>query len=211
MGKIIIIGGGEMSRRETLRIDTEIVSLTGKRNPKALFIPTASGESEEYVKSFHNIYGKKLGCTTDVLYLLKTKPSVKELQRKVLSADLIYVGGGNTLKMMRRWRLLELDRVLKEAYYQGIVLSGISAGSICWFESGHSDSMGFYHPAKWSYIRVRGIGLIKGTHCPHFNGRHKGKARSRYFLEFVQKHALNGIALDDNCAIAFIDGKFRVI
>jgi dipeptidase E len=134
-----------------------------------LFIPTASSDSERYWKHVKEYFGKFLKCKTDVLFLIKERPSKKQIRKKILSADIIYVGGGNTLLMMRVWRGLGVDKLLKLAYKNGTVLSGISAGSICWFDSGHSDSMSFYNPRKWKYINVRGIGLIHGIHCPHYN------------------------------------------
>ncbi len=211
MGKIVIIGGGEIGDYETLPFDKRIVELTGKKHPRALFIPTASGEPDGYIKTFNKVYGKKLGCKTDVLYLLKTKPTKEELRRKILSSDLIYVGGGNTSKMMMRWRFLGVDKILKEAYKQGIILSGISAGGICWFEAGHSDSMSFYHPNNWDYIKVRGLGLLRGIHCPHFNGQTRGIKRRKNFSNFMKKYSVVGIAIDNHCAIEFVDGKYKIL
>jgi len=211
MIKLVIIGGGELKDLETLKFDKRIVELTGKKNPKALFIPTASGESEGYCKTFQKIYGKKLGCKTEILYLLKDKPTKKELREKILSADLVYVGGGNTLSMMKRWRLLGVDKMLKEAYNKGIVLSGLSAGGICWFEYGHSDSMSFYNPKSWKYIKVKGIGLVKGIHCPHFDGQTGGVKRKKDFKAFMKKYSNMGITIDNSCAIEFIDGKYKVL
>jgi dipeptidase E len=106
--------------------------------------------------------------------LIKEQPSKEQTRRKILSADIIYVGGGNTLQMMRVWRRLGIDKLLKKAYENGTVLCGISAGSICWFDSGHSDSMSFYSPKNWKYTNVRGLGLIRGIHCPHYNGTTRG-------------------------------------
>ena len=211
MGKLVAIGGGEMAERETLAIDKEIVSLTGKDRPNALFIPTASGDSPEYWQSFQEVYGQELGCETDVLYLLGVSPTTEELEKKILSADLLYVGGGNTLRMMRRWRKLGVDRVLSEAYRRGIVLSGLSAGCICWFSWGHSDSMAFYRPDSWRYIRVRGMGLIDALVCPHFDGESLGMKRREAFEQTVRKHSGVGVAIDDNCAIEVVDGMYRVI
>lgn len=214
MGKIVVIGGGDIGNNETLPFDKRIVQLTNKKHPKALFIPTASGEPEGYIKRFNKIYSK-LGCATSVLYLLNSKPSKKELRKKILSSDLIYVGGGNTLKMMKRWRFLGVDKILKEAYKRGIVLSGISAGGICWFESGHSDSRSFNNPENWNYINVHGLGILKGIHCPHFNSgttrKNKRKLRRNDFKEFMKNFSEVGIAIDNNCAIEFIDDKFKVL
>src|SRR3989338_8931348 len=104
--KVVTIGGGSLEKTHTLAIDREIVCLTGKKHPRALFIPTASSDDCGYWKIFQKIYGKKLGCKADVLFLLRETPAFQEIRSKILSADLIYVGGGNRLKMMRRWRYL---------------------------------------------------------------------------------------------------------
>jgi dipeptidase E len=215
MKKVLIIGGGEISSFETLPFDKRNVELTKKKHPKALFIPTASGESIGYIESFNKVYGKKLGCRTDVLYLLKTRPTKKELRKKILSSDIVYVGGGNTLKMMKRWRFLGVDKILKEAHDKGIVLSGISAGGICWFESGHSDSMSFYNPKKWKYINVKGLGILKGIHCPHFDSgtikNGKKNLRKDDFKKFMKNYSNVGIAIDNSCAIEFIDDQYKVL
>ena len=166
---IVAIGGGQISTRGTAPIDREIVRLANKRHPKLLFIPTASSDSERYCANVQEYFGKFLGCKTDVLLLISDRPSHEQIRRKILSADIIYVGGGNTLLMMRLWRRLGVDKLLKSAYERGIVLAGISAGSICWFDSGHSDSMSFYDPQNWQYINVRGLGFIPAIHCPHYN------------------------------------------
>ncbi len=209
---IVAIGGGEIRTRGTAAIDREIIRLSNKKNPKLLFIPTASSDSERYCKHVRDYFGGFWNCKTDVLYLIEKQPSKTHIREKILSADVIYVGGGNTLFMMRVWRRLGVDTLLISAYEQGTVLSGISAGSICWFESGHSDSMSFYHPQKWNYINVRGLGLVKGIHCPHYNGMTRGIPRRKHFREMVRKTGGMGIAIENNCAIEFIDGGFyRVI
>ena len=146
MGKIVAIGGGDLSALATEPIDRAIIELSGKSNPHALFIPTASSDSVEYWETFDQAYRVAYGCDTDVLYLLGTAPDPSDVARKIERADIVYVGGGNTLKMMRRWRRLGVDVLLREAHAKGAVLCGVSAGAICWFDSGHSDSMSFYHP-----------------------------------------------------------------
>ena len=211
MGKLVAIGGGDMAGGETLAIDKEIVSLTGKDHPKALFIPTASSDSRERWQAFQGVYTQELGCATDVLYLLDVNPAREDLEQKILSSDLIYVGGGNTLKMMRRWRRLGVDSILRDAYGRGIVLSGLSAGCICWFSWGHSDSMAFYHPESWSYIRVKGMGLVDALCCPHFDSDTAGVKREGDFRQMVRKHSDVAIAIDNNCAIEVVDDTYRVI
>ena len=108
---------------------------------------------------FNDVYGKKLGCKTETLYLIKQNPLYAEIRSKILSADLIYVGGGDTVKMMEIWRSYKVDECLKEAYEAGIVLSGLSTGSICWFKYGHSDSDSFRNKdGWWDYKQVDGLG-----------------------------------------------------
>ncbi len=209
MSKIIVaIGGGEIRTRGTAAIDREIVRLSKKKKPRLLFIPTASSDSERYWKHIQEYFGKYLKCRTDALFLIKEKPSKEQIRRKISSADIIYVGGGNTLAMMRLWRRLGVDKLLVSAYESGTVLSGISAGAICWFDSGHSDSMSFYNPQKWKYINVKGLGLISGINCPHYNGMTRGIPRRKHFRDMIRKIGGIGIALENNCAIEFIDGRF---
>ena len=212
MKAIVAIGGGKFTNGGRVAIDREIVRLSGKRHPRLLFIPTASSDFEPYWQNISEYFGGFLQCQVDVLWLLKERPSLDQIKRKISSADIIYVGGGNTLMMMRLWRRLGVDKLLRAAYQRGIVLSGASAGSICWFESGHSDSMSFYNPKKWKYINVKGLGLIEGIHCPHYNGMTGGVPRRREFRKMIDKIGGLGIAIENGCAIEFIDGRFyRVI
>jgi dipeptidase E len=209
---IVAIGGGEIRTRGTAPIDREIIRLSKRKNPKLLFIPTASSDSERYWQHVKEYFGGFLKCKTDVVFLIKERPSTEQIRRKILSADIIYVGGGNTLQMMLLWRRLGVDKFLISAYENGAVLSGISAGSICWFDSGHSDSMSFYNPRKWKYTNVRGLGFIRGIHCPHYDSKTRGIPRRKDFRDMIRKTGGIGIAIENNCAIEFIDGKFyRVI
>ena len=211
MGKIVAIGGGELRNSETSAIDREVIRLTGKAQPRALFIPTASYDSVDYWTAFQSVYGEDLGCETSVVNLLDDHPALQQIEEMILSSDLIYVGGGNTLKMMRRWRKLGVDQMLKAAYAKDVVLCGVSAGAICWFNYGHSDSMAFYHPDGWNYIRVKGLGLIDAFGCPHFDSETSGKKRGQDFQDMILKHGGAGIAIDNNCALEFMGDGFRVI
>lgn len=208
---IVAIGGGEIRTRGTARIDREIIRLSRKKHPKLLFIPTASSDSEEYWDLIQEYFGQFLKCRTEVLFLTKEQPSAKRIREQILSADIIYVGGGNTLRMMRLWRRLGVDKLLRTAYRKGTVLSGISAGAICWLDSGHSDSMSFYNPRKWEYINVKGLGLIRGIYCPHYNSRTLGIPRRKAFRNMIRRTGGMGIAVEENCAIEFVDDRYRVI
>ena len=211
MKKIVAIGGGEIGRPgfpiETTEIDKEIIKLTSKKNPKVLFIPTASSDSESYYKIVKKYFGDKLGCKTDVLYLIKEKITKKEIKKKILDADIIYVGGGDTLKMMKIWKKNGIDKILKEAYKKGVVLSGLSAGSICWFKWGNSDSKRFTNP-KAKLIKISGLGLINALHCPHYDFE---KDRKTNLKKMMKKTSGVAIALDNCCAVEIIDNKYRII
>ena len=209
---IVAIGGGEIRTRGTAPIDREIIRLTNKKHPKLLFIPTASSDSERYWQHVQEYFGGFLKCNTDVLLLLADGIFKEKIESKIGWADIIYVGGGNTLQMMRVWRSLGVDKLLRKAYEKGTVLSGISAGAICWFDSGHSDSMSFSNPRNWNYINVRGLGFIKGVHCPHYNSRTRGVPRRKDFRDMIRRTGGIGIAIENNCAVEFIDGRlYKVI
>ena len=211
MGKIVAIGGGEIGRAgysiETTRIDREIIRLSGKAHPRLLFIPTASSDSESYFGDVKKHFGKRLGCRVDVLYLIRENPSRQEIGNKILNSDIIYVGGGNTLKMLKIWRKTGTDRILRKAYERGIILSGVSAGAICWFRYGSSDSRKFSRK-RGKLIRVRGLGFVNATCCPHYDME---KGRKPHVKAMMRKTP--GVALTfDNCsAIEIVNYEFRIL
>ncbi len=207
MKKIIAIGGGEISRAETVKIDKEIIKLAAKKNPSLLFIPTASGDSEGYYQGIQNYFGKKLGCKTSVLYLTKARLSKEKIRKEIMSADIIYVGGGNTFKMMKIWKKFGVDKILKQAHEKGVVLSGLSAGAICWFKHGNSDSRKMLNP-KAPLIKVRGVNLFPALLCPHYDAE---KDRKPELKKMMRKTSGVAIAIDNCCAIEIIDDKYRII
>jgi dipeptidase E len=211
MGKIVAIGGGEMGRPgypvETTIIDKEIIRLTGKTNPHLLFLPTASSDSESYYEVVKKHFGDDLGCKTDVLYLIKEKPNIYEIESKIMKADVIYVGGGNTQKMIRVWKQTGSYIILKQAYDQGTVISGLSAGANCWFRWGKSDSRKVYNPNSCS-IKVSGLNLVKALCCPHYN---TGNDKRMELKKMMMKTPGIALAFDNCCAIEIIDEQYRIL
>lgn len=209
--KIVAVGGGEIGRPgtsiETEKIDREIIKLSGKKHPKLLFIPTASSDSEGYVEVVKKYFGKRLGCKVDVLYLLRERPSKQDIRRKILGTDIVYVGGGNTLKMMKRWRKLWVDKILKEAAKRNIVLSGVSAGAVCWFRYANSDSHRFTNH-KAPMIRVKGIGLIPALCCPHYNSERERKPALKNMMKKTPGVA---IALENCSALEITNDVYRIV
>ena len=203
---IVAIGGGEMRTGQTLSIDREIVRLTGKLNPNALFIPTASGDPAEYCEAFELEFGGRLGCKTDSLFLVREDPGIEEIRKRILNSDLVYVGGGSTLNLMRIWRKRGVDAVMREALAKGVVLSGVSAGANCWFQHAHSDSASFYKkPRPGYYMRVSCLGFVKGTYCPHVIG----EGRLDNFRSMITRYGGPGYAVNDCGAILIEDAKMR--
>ncbi len=208
MAHIVAIGGGSMKDGVTEAIDRYIVKLSGKKTPHVLLIPTASYDDLERYEVIKQVYGHNLKCTHDVLYLLKNAPPQKEIQAKLQQADIIYVSGGNTLKLMRRWRTLGIDKMLKEIWkHSDKILCGSSAGALCWFNYGHSDSMFYYHPEEWDYIRVKCLGIIAAMLCPHY----LKEKRDESYKKMVVKYGGKGIALDDAAAFHITTDKYCVV
>lgn len=204
MGTIVSIGGGSIGELEMLVIDKYIVSLTNKECPKALFIPTASGDAQTYVDVFNNVYRENLRCITDTLLLMNSNLYEEEIKNKILSSDIIYVGGGDTSKMLGIWYKCKVDKYLKMAHEKGTILAGLSAGSICWFKYGYSDSGN--NDGSSNYQCIEALGFINAIHCPHYDEEDR-----KSFDLIIDKFNEIGIAIENNCSIVFKDDYFRVI
>jgi dipeptidase E len=207
----VLIGGGEIGRPgtkiETLSIDKEVVRLSGKRSPNLLFIPTASGDSTEYVKVVERYYGKKLGCQVSPLFLYGKQVSKHEIKKKIRAADIVYVGGGNTLRMLRVWKKYGLGELLEKAERRGTVLAGISAGAICWCKFGNSDSRKVVDPSA-DYIRVRGLGFLPFFLVPHFDKEKERQASLKSMLEGTRQVA---VGLDNCSALVIKNGMYKLL
>lgn len=202
---IIAIGGGEVSQNQTYEIDKFIVESSKKENPNFLFIPTASRDAEAYIEVINNLY-ENLGCTTDTLYLSNVEVNKEEVNQKIENADIIYVGGGNTSYMMEVWREYSVDKALIRAYISGKVLSGLSAGSICWFIAGHSDSEFIEGVERPKHKWVKGLGIIPYLHCPHYDEPEKAD-----FDEFFAGQVADAIAIENQVAIVWENNEIKVI
>lgn len=213
MTHIVAIGGGEIGRPghpiETTEIDKQIISLANKAKPRVLFIPTASSDSIGYIEIFKEHYGQRLDCDVSTLNLY-SKPSQASNKQAIDTADIVYVGGGNTLKMMTLWRRMGVDQLLSAAYKNGTILSGLSAGAICWFLAGLSDSRSFTsaNGTAWNYITVRGLNLESLLICPHYDAEPKRQPALKNSLKGTRKVAL---ALDNCAALEIKNDTFRIL
>lgn len=205
---IVAIGGGSVGRSgppTTTEIDRQILRLTGKKHPHVLFVPTAHRDPEDYVAAFRTQY-EGLGCRVEVLYLYQKRPSNRHIERLISSSDLIYVGGGNPLRMMKRWRALGVDRHLFRAHQRGAVLAGMSAGAIGWFDQGLSDCWRLDHDPTQS-ILVQGLGLLSGICNPHY---HKEAWRISRIREIMARRRGFCLGIDDEAALMVNGETFRV-
>ena len=187
---IIAIGGGGFGRSlGSLEIEKYIISLIRKKRPKICFIPTASGDNSLYKLNFYRAFSKLDCITSHIDFFSRTE----NLEEKVLTQDIIYVGGGNTKSMLAVWKEWNLKNILQIAYEKGIIMSGVSAGAICWFEKGITDSF-----AKEMNI-IDCLGIVEGIACPHFD---EEKDREPYVNDLIQREIIKScICIEGNCAL----------
>lgn len=155
---IVAIGGGELSEGQTSIIDTFVLQASGRTSPKVLFLPTASRDAPGYITTTEAYFGAR-GCDVRALSLT-ANPSLRTITDAFGWADVVYVGGGDTGFLMKTWNRLGLKTLCSSALERGVVLAGISAGAICWFEGGRGAYNG--------YKPLPGLGLVPGTVVPHY-------------------------------------------
>lgn len=187
-------------------IHQEVLRRTGKEHPSVLYIPTAKEDREDYITFFRKYY-LELGCSeVDVLRLRKNPPSKREISDKIFSADAIYVNGGNTLRMMRTWMRLGIDKMLKQAHRQGIVMAGHSAGTVCWFTY---DFCWMPEFTKRPF-RLTGLGAVEAMGCVHYDSRPR-QAHKDLKMMVKRTPRLVAIALDDDAVLEIVDDTYRIL
>lgn len=195
---IIAIGGGGFTLDlGNLAIDRYVLAQSGKPEPRVLYVPTASGDTDSSIARFYAAFAG-LRCRPSHLPFFQRTP---DLRKTLLAQDVIYVGPGNTKSMLAIWRDWGMVEVLREAWERGIVLAGTSAGSICWFEQGVTDSYA---------DRLRAIdclGFLPGSCCPHYDGEAERAPAFRAMLR--RGEVLPGIAIDDHAAVHFRDSRLH--
>ena len=195
--QIVALGGGGFSDGgPPSKLDDYILGLARTPRPRVCFLPTASGDADAYVASFYRAFSPRDCRPSDLALFRRT---VVDLSPFLLEQDVIYVGGGNTANLLATWRTHGVDRILREAWDQGIVLAGISAGAICWFEASITDSFGL----DLAGLRD-GLGLIAGSACPHYNSEER---RRPVYRQLVGSGFPPGYAIDDQAGLHFVDGE----
>ena len=193
-------GGGFSMEPDNPLLDDFILSQANAARPRVCFLPTASGDADGYIVGFYAAFASRAEASHLRLFY-RTREDIEAL---LLGQDIIYVGGGNTENMLAIWRTHGLDRILRAAWEAGVVLAGLSAGSICWFEAGTTDSFG-----PDLDVLTDGLGFLAGSHCPHYDG--EAQRRPKYHRLVADGRLPAGYAADDGAALVFDGTELREV
>ena len=197
-GHIIAIGGGGFGRNPNEPIiENYILNLSDSQKPNITFFPTASAENSDYIVNFYTAFSS-LNCNAKHISLFKNTPNLESI---IIDSDIIYIGGGNTKSMLAVFKEWGLDKLLLKAYKDGKILAGVSAGAICWFDQGITDS--------WEDgLRVLDcMGILKGVCCPHYDGEVDRKPSVEKFLKSNEIDAC--FCIEDGAAIHYQNNRFK--
>jgi dipeptidase E len=197
---IVALGGGGFLGERSPLLDDYLLQLTGKSQPRVCFIPTASADNVGSILHFYRTFPADRCRPSDLTLFNRT---VDDIRSFLLDQDLLYVGGGNTASMLAVWRAHGVDDILREAWARGIVVGGVSAGAICWFEGGVTDSFG-PRLAALPY----GLGILKGTFCPHYNSE---PTRRPTYHRLIAEGLPGGYAADDAVGLHFAGTELATI
>ena len=204
---IIAIGGGEIRNKTTLEIDRYIASLAkaraGEKRATALFLGTASHDSMPYFNSFRKTYTSVFDIKAEVALIVYGEMNMQRIAEKIEKADCIYIGGGDTVFMLEKWKQTGMDKLILKAYNDGKIICGLSAGAICWFTDMYTDYQ-IMRGESSDYVLKKGLGVLEGAMCPHFNEREQDFISS--MLKFKIKSAY---CVENDSALYFIDGKLQ--
>tara|TARA_B100001029_G_C15006093_1_gene421222 strand:- start:140 stop:832 length:693 start_codon:yes stop_codon:yes gene_type:complete len=193
---IIAIGGGGFGRSiSSCLIEKYILGLSSNDCPRICFLPTATGDDDTYIVRFYSVF-TKFNCIPTHIDFFKRTIDIKD---HILNQDIVFVGGGNTKSMLAVWSDWGMNNILKQAYNTGTIMSGVSAGAICWFTNGITDS----YDNQLNVLPC--LDFIKGTCCPHYD---EEPTRIPYVKKILKEHIVsNCISIEGGAAIHFIDGK----
>lgn len=200
-GQIVAFGGGGFAMEpDNPLLDDYVLSLTGKERPRVCLVPTASGDSPAWLDRFYDLFTEDR-CEPSHLALFSR--SVADLYEFLSAQDVIYASGGNTVNLLAVWRAQGLAEVLPRVIANGTIACGVSAGALCWFERGVTDSYGpGLNPLE------NGLGFLPGSFCPHYDSDPR---RPFSYPEYVRTTGVAGTAVDDGVALHYVDGRLRRI
>jgi dipeptidase E len=197
---ILMSAGGYTLEPESEMLDRFFLSFVKKLRPHICLLPTASGDRSETIERFHTKFGE-YGAKTSHISLFM--PETDDIEGHLLKTDGIYITGGNTKSMLALWREWSVDLALVKAYKAGIPIAGISAGAMCFYEQGFSDSF------DSGYQKIKGLGILKGSFCPHFS---PGNERAALYENSIKSGKLkSGIGVGDGVALRYQEGVLTEI
>ena len=173
-------------------LDEYVLGLTGGERPRICFLPSASGDADHYIVRFYRAFPAER-CEASHISLFRREQGPADLRGHLLSQDVIYVGGGSVVSLLGVWRAHGIDEILREAWEAGVVLCGLSAGSLCWF----AEAVTGFHGAP---RRVEGLGLLPFSNCVHYE---TDGSRRRAYLDFLRAGMRPGYAAEDGAALHF--------
>jgi dipeptidase E len=195
--QIVAFGGGGFSmERDNTLLDDYVLGLTGKERPRVCFLPTASGDADHYIVRFYRAFDASR-CEPSHVSLFRRDGGAPDIHQHILSSDLVYVGGGSVVSLLGTWRAHGLDNTLRLAWEQGTVMCGVSAGSLCWFDS----ALSAFHGAPQL---VEGLGLLPHSNCVHFDCE---RDREGAFRQHLLDGMCAGYAAEDGAALHFAGEK----
>ena len=184
-------GGFALADEDDRGLESELLRMTGKERARVCFLPTASADDADYTVIFYEAFSGRADPTHVVFHPWPPK----DLRERIVGSDLVFVGGGNTANMLAIWRVHGVDAMLREAWEAGTILCGASAGMICWFEAGVTDSFG-----PDLYGMRDGLGFLPGSACPHYDGEELRRPR---YHELVREGFPAGYAAEDEVGLVF--------
>jgi dipeptidase E len=196
--KIILVSGSMSNDKEFIQY---VAGLTKKANPKICFVPTASADNPYAIVHWYAQCAELPVHPYVLRTFINASPDQQTFEETIMGMDAIIVAGGSTLNMIAIWKAQGIDTVLKKAYDKGIILAGGSAGSLCWFMGGYSDS----RPKQLSI--VNGLGFLNFSHCPHYHSEPTRKPM--YFQAILDGKLKGGYACDDLAALLFVNGQVK--
>jgi peptidase E len=192
--QIVAFGGGGFSMESgNPLLDEYVLGLCRNERPKVCFLPSASGDADHYVVRFYRAFSAER-CEASHISLFRREQGPEDLRAHLLSQDLIYVGGGSVISLLGVWRAHGVDRILREAWEAGVVLCGLSAGSLCWFD----EAVTGFHGAPQ---RVEGLGLLPFSNCVHYE---PASERRLAYHEMLRQGMRPGYAAEDSAGLHFI-------
>jgi peptidase E len=189
--RIVGLGGGGYTEEQQRKLRAYVLELTGKERPRICFVPTAVGDQTEGIVRFYEAYAG-LG---ELAHLKFFPYPPEDLRAFALAQDVLVVSGGNTANLLAIWRVHGFDAIVREAWEQGVLLTGGSAGMICWYEACVTDSFG----PQLEGLRD-GLGFLPGSACPHYDGEER---RRPVYAKLVAEGFPAGIAADDGVALRY--------